>query len=81
MARPILTLYIQIEKMKKKALNRALFVINTGGNHKPLKRQYKIQEKILKKRFPFKNIYEINKNKKNYYFLKNYFKISEINNS
>ena len=75
MARPILTLYIQIEKMKKKALNRALFVINTGGNHKPLKRQYKIQEKILKKRFPFKNIYEINKNKKNYYFLKNYFKL------
>ena len=75
MARPILTLYIQIEKIKKQALNRALFVINTGGNHKPLKRHYKIQKKILNKRFPFKNIYEIDKNKKNYYFLKNYFKL------
>ena len=59
--RPILTLYIQVEKMKTKQLNRALFVINTGGNHKPLKRHFKIQEKIMKKRFPFKTIYEIKK--------------------
>ena len=47
--------------MKTKQLNRALFVINTGGNHKPLKRHFKIQEKIMKKRFPFKTIYEIKK--------------------
>ena len=75
MVRPILTLYVQIEKMKKKVLNRALFVINTGGNHKPLKRHYKIQEKILNKRFPFKNIYEIEKDNKNFYYLKTYFKL------
>ena len=51
--------YIQLEKVNKAKLNVPLFVINTGGNHKPLKRQYKIMKKIINKRFPFKNQYEI----------------------
>ena len=55
------TWYIPIEKIKKYNLNKLLFVLNTGGNHKPLRRQYKIQKKIMKKRFPFQSIYEINK--------------------
>lgn len=51
--------YIQLEKVNKAKLNAPLFVINTGGNHKPLSRQYKIMKKIINKRFPFKNKYEI----------------------
>ncbi len=71
----ILTSYIPIEKLKKKDLNRALFVINTGGNHQPLKRHYKIQKKIMDKRFPLKNLYEIKKNNKKWVCIK-YFKFS-----
>ena len=48
-----------MEKVNKAKLNAPLFVINTGGNHKPLNRQYKIMKKIINKRFPFKNKYEI----------------------
>ena len=48
-----------MEKVNKAKLNAPLFVINTGGNHKPLSRQYKIMKKIINKRFPFKNKYEI----------------------
>ena len=51
--------YIEIEKLHKYKLNSALFVINTSGNHIPLTRQYKIQKKIIKKRFPFQSKYEI----------------------
>jgi len=54
--------YIEIEsiKNKKQYLNFPLFVINTGGNHIPLNRQYKIQKKYMSKKYFFKNIYEIN---------------------
>ena len=36
-----------------------LFVLNTGGNHIPLKRNYKIQRKIMNKVFSYKTRYEI----------------------
>ena len=52
--------YILIEKIKNENLNIPLFVINTGGNHKPLNRQNKILQKVLSKRFPLKIKYEIN---------------------
>ena len=57
------TLYIPIEKIKKYIykLNSVLFVINTGGNHKPLRRQYNAQKKIMMKRFPFQIIFEVKK--------------------
>ena len=51
--------YIEIEKIHKYKLNSPLFVINTSGNHIPLTRQYKIQKKIIEKRFPFQSKYEI----------------------
>ena len=70
---PIFSSYIAIEKIKTSKLNRPLFVINTGGNHIPLKMNYKIEKKIIEQKFSFKNIYEIkiNGNTKNY--LKIYF--------
>ena len=59
--------YIGIELINKIKLEFSLFVLNTGGNHIPLKRQYKLQKKIMEKRFPFKNKYElINKSNKMY---------------
>ena len=67
-AHPIRRSYILIEKIKKNNLNIPLFVINTGGNHKPLNRQNKIVQKILSKRFPFKTKYETNYQKKIKYF-------------
>ena len=51
--------YIPIELINKIKLNVALFVLNTGGNHKPLKRHYKMQKKLMSKRFPFYTKYEI----------------------
>ena len=36
-----------------------LFVLNTGGNHRPTNQQYKIQKKIMEKRFAFSTKYEI----------------------
>ena len=57
--------YIQMEKIKKIKLNKDLFVINTGGNHKPLYRDYKIQKKIMSKRFNFDIIYDIKDRKIN----------------
>ena len=51
--------YIEMELIKKKIINTSLFVINTGGNHVPSNRQYKIQKKFMEKRFPFKTIFEI----------------------
>ena len=58
--------YIEMESINKnkKKLNSPLFVINTSGNHQPLNRQYKIQKKIMEKRFPIKTKYEIIDNKK-----------------
>ncbi len=51
--------YIPIENIKKSKLDSTLFVLNTGGNHKPTNRQYKIQKKIMEKRFPIPTRYEI----------------------
>ena len=64
----IISSYIQMEKIKKTKLNKDLFVINTGGNHKPLYRDYKIQKKIMSKRFSFNIIYDIKDRKINYKF-------------
>lgn len=61
----IYTRYIPIEKLKKNKLSQKLFVINTGGNHIPLNRQYKIQKKTMNIRFNFNIIYDI-KDKKKY---------------
>ena len=72
---PIISLYVPIELINKKKLNKALFVINTGGNHIPLKRHYKLQKKVLKSRFPFYNKYEIKNNNENYNCFKKYFKL------
>ena len=55
--------YISIEKVNKIKLNSPLFVINTGGNHIPLSRQYKMQKIIMEKRFKIRNKYEIINNK------------------
>lgn len=52
--------YISIEKVNKFKLNYPLFVINTGGNHIPLNRQYKIQKKVMEKYFNMPTKYEIN---------------------
>ena len=67
--------YIPIELLNKFNLNVALFVINTGGNHIPLKRQVCIQKKIMEKRFPIKVIYERVKNQEIHIIdcIKNYF--------
>ena len=51
--------YVEIENIKKHKLLTHLFVINTSGNHIPLNRQLKIQQKVMEKRFPFGNRYEI----------------------
>lgn len=51
--------YISIEYIKNKKLNKPLFVLNTGGNHRPTKREYKLQKRIMMKRFPSRHIYDI----------------------
>ena len=58
--------YIPVELINKYQLNKDLFVLNTGGNHIPSKRHYKIEKKIMEMRFSKKNIFEkktTNKNK------------------
>ena len=77
--------YIPIESIDKSKLYVNLFVLNTGGNHKPLKRQYLIQKKLMDKRFPLTNKYEIINKKFNTFFkyIKGFnliFKIFTINN-
>ena len=65
--------YIEIEKLNRERLDIPLFVINTGGNHIPFKRQYKIEKKKMEKKFEFHNKFEIyqveKKNKKGFYFI------------
>jgi hypothetical protein len=51
--------YISIESIKLVNLDIPLFVLNTGGNHIPTKQQYKIQKKIMEKRFAFSTKFEI----------------------
>ena len=60
--------YVEMELIKKTNLNKQLFVINTGGNHIPLKRDYKIQKRIMNKRFPQPTEYEIEIEKRDYYY-------------
>jgi hypothetical protein len=63
--------YVEIEKIKKYNFRAPLFVLNTGGNHIPLNRQNKIQQKVMNKRFCIKTKYEIiNDNNKNYIIIK-----------
>lgn len=54
--------YISIENLKKSNLDLHLFVINTGGNHIPSIQQYKIEKKIMQKRFSIPTIFEIREN-------------------
>ena len=55
--------YIEIEKLKIANLYKfCFFVINTGGNHMPSKRQYNLQKILMNKRFPLKTKYEIEDN-------------------
>ena len=72
--------YIPIESINKYDLNINLFVLNTGGNHKPLKRQYNFQKKIMEKRFPFQIYFELHKisNKFFIYAIKFFFNIFKI---
>ena len=56
--------YIAMEYLNKMNINIQLFVINTGGNHEPLNRQFKIQKKIMAKYFYSPNKYEIKEKKK-----------------
>jgi hypothetical protein len=56
-----------METINKEKLQVPLFVINTGGNHMPLKRQYKIQKKIMENKFNNHNKYEIYITKKKIY--------------
>jgi hypothetical protein len=58
--------YINMENINFSYLNRPLFVINTCGNHIPLKRQNKIQKRVMNKRFYLKTKYEIINNGKMY---------------
>ena len=51
--------YIKVENLNQENLKIPLFVINTGGNHEPSKRQNMLERKIMKKRFPFKINYEL----------------------
>ena len=55
--------YITVETINKRKINTPLFVLNTEGKHIPLKRQYKIEEKIMKKMFNSHHIYEIYESK------------------
>ena len=72
--------YIPIESINKYDLHINLFVLNTGGNHKPLKRQYNFQKKIMEKRFPFQIYFELHKisNKFFIYAIKFFFNIFKI---
>ena len=60
--------YIPVEKITQEQLNIELFVINTGGNHIPTNRQFKIQKKIMKNSFPDPTKYEFVIDKKKIYF-------------
>ena len=64
--------YINMEKIKLKKLNIELFVLNTGGSHKPSKEKYEILKNIMKKRYPKSTIYEIIDNIQISYKLGNY---------
>ena len=44
--------YIDIEKANLSKLNIELFVLNTGGNHKPSKKQNINLANVMKARFP-----------------------------
>ena len=64
--------YVEIEKIKKYNFKDPLFVLNTGGNHIPLNRQNKIQQKVMNKRFFIYTKYEIiNEKNKDFIIIKN----------
>ena len=51
--------YISMEKAELNKLNIELFVLNTGGSHKPSQENYINLKKVMKERFPKPTIYEI----------------------
>ena len=51
--------YIKMEEANLSKLNIELFVLNTGGNHKPSKKQNINLANVMKARFPKPTIYEI----------------------
>ena len=65
--------YFKMESINKDKLDIPLFVINTGGNHMPLKRQYKMQKKIMEKNFyyhsQFENIQVKKENKNSHFYI------------
>ena len=65
--------YIHMEKINISFLNISLFVINTCGNNKPSKIEYKIQKDIMEKRFPYPTKYELINNKKLINYCFNYY--------
>ena len=70
----ISSIYLKIENTGKTNLKKKkLFVINTSGDHKPLYRDYKIQRKILSKRFTFDTIYDIKNKNNDYKFFKSIY--------
>jgi hypothetical protein len=62
--------YIQIENINKIKINSPLFVINTGGNHIPLSRHYRLEKKYMEKMFPFEIKYEVKSNLKKLFITK-----------
>ena len=56
--------YFAIESINKIKITTPLYVLNTGGNHRPLNRHYKLQRKIMEKIFSSYNIYELKFKKK-----------------
>ena len=50
--------YIKVEKIKINKLNIELFVVNTGGNHKPTENENAKVTRIMMERFPNPTIYE-----------------------
>lgn len=71
--------YIKMESINKEKFDKPLFVINTGGNHIPLSRQYKIQKKVMEKIFPYPTKFEIYKKKSNNKYIINCLYILYIN--
>jgi hypothetical protein len=51
--------YISIERAQLSKLNIELFVLNTGGDHKPSQKHYINLKKVMKERFPKPTKYEI----------------------
>ena len=56
---PIPHRYIHVEKINTSYLYLPLFVLNTCGDNKPSKNEYKSQKYIMERRFPYPTKYEL----------------------